>query len=308
MNSEMTKVSLWLEGIFYRGGAGHLAFLARRLSGLGTLAFLIIHVVDTAMVYFWPAVYDQAIALYRSAPFMLGEILLAAAVIYHSVNGLNLILHDTFPQWWNQTTEQQNLLRVAVISAVLWMPAAALMGRALYYRHLCPACSPLPLPDVNAAANLSLIVMPLVFISVLALLFFGNRLRRAAPAHISLPSSTVKRSGEAWSWLLMRWSGFLLVPIVWIHLLLQDVLVGVHAIDLDYVALRWATLGWRVYDLALLAFALGHGMNGLRGVLLDYLPQATWRRIVGWGILGLWLIITALGATAAIGGVKHSTP
>ena len=59
--------------------------------------------------------------------------------------------------------------------------------------------------------------------------------------------------GLAWKW--MRYSGLLLIPLAWGHVLIQDVLVGVHQIDLDYVALRWATLGWRIYDFLLLAFA-----------------------------------------------------
>ena len=44
----------------------------------------------------------------------------------------------------------------------------------------------------------------------------------------------------AWKW--MRYSGFLLIPLVWGHVLLQDIIVGVHKIDLDYVALRWASV------------------------------------------------------------------
>ena len=51
------------------------------------------------------------------------------------------------------------------------------------------------------------------------------------------------RTLESWAWLFMRYSGILLIPLVWIHVAIQDVLVGVHAIDLDYVAMRWATLG-----------------------------------------------------------------
>ena len=58
----------------------------------------------------------------------------------------------------------------------------------------------------------------------------------------------------AWKW--MRYSALLLVPLVWFHLILQDVIVGVHAMDLDYVAQRWANIGWRIYDALLLQCAL----------------------------------------------------
>ena len=81
-------------------------------------------------------------------------------------------------------------------------------------------------------------------------------------------------------------------------------LVGVHKIDLDYVALRWAMLGWRVYDVALLAFAFGHGVNGLRHVVDDYVHNPGLNRGVKWAMFILWIAITAIGATAIIGGVR----
>ena len=109
---------------------------------------------------------------------------------------------------------------------------------------------------------------------------------------------------ETTAWLWMRYSGVLLIPLVWVHVLIQDVLVGVHAIDLDYVALRWATLGWRVYDGALLAFTFAHGMNGLRNVLNDYVGGRRTRRALDILLLIAWLVITAIGAVAIIGGVR----
>lgn len=108
---------------------------------------------------------------------------------------------------------------------------------------------------------------------------------------------------ESRLWSLMRLSAILLVPLVWIHVLIQDVLVGVHHIQLDYVALRWAQTGWRVYDAALLAFAFGHGANGLRQVLEDHIHGATARRVLRIGLIIFWIAITAIGGIAIIGGV-----
>ena len=107
----------------------------------------------------------------------------------------------------------------------------------------------------------------------------------------------------AWKW--MRYSAILLIPLVWIHVILQDILVGVHRMNLDYVALRWATVGWRIYDVLLLSFAFAHGMNGLRQVLNDYIHHPKWQRVISWLILLIWLTITTLGAVAIIGGVRR---
>lgn len=105
----------------------------------------------------------------------------------------------------------------------------------------------------------------------------------------------------AWKW--MRYSALLLIPLVWGHILLQDIIVGVHRIDLNYVALRWASLGWRIYDILLLGFAFAHGVNGLRQVALDYIHGPRARRAVEWGLLIFWLLVTGIGAAAIIGGV-----
>ncbi len=113
------------------------------------------------------------------------------------------------------------------------------------------------------------------------------------------------RNFETMAWQWMRYSGILLIPLAWIHVILQDVLVGVHRIDLNYVAMRWATLGWRVFDVLLLAFAFAHGMNGLRQVLNDYIHTEKVRRAVARLLLVSWLIITLIGAVAVIGGVRR---
>jgi succinate dehydrogenase / fumarate reductase membrane anchor subunit len=102
----------------------------------------------------------------------------------------------------------------------------------------------------------------------------------------------------------MRWSGVLLVPLVWIHVLLNDIIVGVHGISLDYVALRWATIGWRIYDVALLSFTFAHGVNGVRNVLSDYVRSPGWRTFLPRLLLVGWIAITAVGAVAIVGGVR----
>jgi succinate dehydrogenase / fumarate reductase, membrane anchor subunit len=102
----------------------------------------------------------------------------------------------------------------------------------------------------------------------------------------------------------MRYSGLLLIPLAWGHVLIQDVLVGVHSINLDYVALRWATFGWRLYDFLLLAFTFAHGMNGLRQVMQDYIKDPVWVRRLTWVLLAFWLLLSSIGAIAILGGVR----
>lgn len=110
----------------------------------------------------------------------------------------------------------------------------------------------------------------------------------------------------AWKW--MRYSAFLLIPLVWGHVLLQDVIVGVHNMDIAYVAERWANIGWRIYDGLLLAFAFAHGVNGLRQVLNDFIHTPTGRTILNWGLFIFWLAVTVIGFIALIAGVNQQFP
>ena len=121
-----------------------------------------------------------------------------------------------------------------------------------------------------------------------------------------MTTTTIKtrRSYESVAWKWMRYSSLLLIPLVWGHVLIQDVIVGVHDIDIDYVALRWASLGWQIYDILLLAFAFAHGMNGLRQVVLDFVHSDRARKNWSLIIFVSWLVISAIGAFAIIAGAR----
>lgn len=106
------------------------------------------------------------------------------------------------------------------------------------------------------------------------------------------------------AWVFMRYSGILLIPLAFGHIILQDVVVGVHKIDINYVELRWSLLAWRIYDIALLALAFAHGMNGLRQVLMDYVQKQKTVQLVSWVLFLFWALLTIIGAIAIIGGVS----
>ncbi|HEX2978912.1 MAG TPA: succinate dehydrogenase, cytochrome b556 subunit [Anaerolineaceae bacterium] len=116
----------------YRGREGQWMFILHRLTGLGTLLFLTIHILDTATVYFIPSLYDDAIGLYRTTLFGIGELALVFSVIFHGVNGLRLAFFDMFfPKNWTIPTERTSALWTLGISLVLFLPAAVIMLRNL---------------------------------------------------------------------------------------------------------------------------------------------------------------------------------
>jgi succinate dehydrogenase / fumarate reductase, membrane anchor subunit len=120
------------------------------------------------------------------------------------------------------------------------------------------------------------------------------------PTTRTVRKAEVPRTLDTWVWLFMRWSGVLLIPLAWGHVLLQDVIVGVHRIELDYVAWRWSFVGWQIYDFALLGFAFAHGMNGLRYVMTDFVKNKQTQKVLSWLIFAAWLIVTAIGGLAIL--------
>jgi len=126
------------EALRYKGKEGQLAWIGHRLAGLGTLLFFAIHVLDTALVTFKPEWYVVAIGIYKLPLFQLGEMLLMLAVIYHGVNGLRIILMDSFPTLWKRQREMT--LGTFALTALLYIPVLYLMGgdalKNLYNIHL----------------------------------------------------------------------------------------------------------------------------------------------------------------------------
>ena len=103
----------------------------------------------------------------------------------------------------------------------------------------------------------------------------------------------------AWKW--MRYSSIILIPLVWVHVLIQDILVVAHDITLDYVGKRWSIIGWQIYDILLLSFAFAHGMSGLRQIIVDHIHSRRARIMCGWFILLAWFVTTFFGSLAIVG-------
>lgn len=131
--------TLW-EGVRYRGGIGNWAYLFHRLAGIATLLFLVIHIVDTSTVFFFPSLYQHAIEIYRSTPFMLGEIALMAGVLFHGANGLKIIVFDFWPQLWTDEREKKATWAVMIGTFILWLPTAIWMGNALIQCNFLKMC------------------------------------------------------------------------------------------------------------------------------------------------------------------------
>jgi succinate dehydrogenase / fumarate reductase membrane anchor subunit len=104
------------------------------------------------------------------------------------------------------------------------------------------------------------------------------------------------RGFEAHAWLFMRLSGVVLLGLAVFHLFWMHFAIGVDNIDFQTVAGRWANPLWRVYDFALLVFALTHGVNGFRTVLEDYVRRPGRLLAVKGVVYTLAFLLLSMGA------------
>lgn len=81
----------------YRGGEGMLAWAFHRISGVAIWAFVVLHVIDIYLVGAAPDAYDTLLVIYATPGGILLEWLLGAAVLYHALNGLRIIVMDFWP-------------------------------------------------------------------------------------------------------------------------------------------------------------------------------------------------------------------
>ena len=108
------------------------------------------------------------------------------------------------------------------------------------------------------------------------------------------------------SWLFMRGSAFLMPSLVLGHLIIQHLLNDVHDLKLEWVAERWNTAGWRIYDGLMLVLAVGHGLNGTRNVIDDYIHDPDRNRAAHTGIQILGTVLVVVGLVGLIAFDKET--
>ena len=114
-------------GTLYKGSPGQWSWLAHRITGVAVILFLFAHVVDTAVIGWGPEAYEKVLDVYHNPFVQLLELGLVAAVLYHAINGVKIMLFD----FWPSTTRHMKALSLASTGLFLlaMIPITLLMGR-----------------------------------------------------------------------------------------------------------------------------------------------------------------------------------
>lgn len=118
----------------YRGDPGMWSWVLHRITGATVFFFLFVHVLDTALVRVSPEAYNQVVETYKTPIIGLMELGLVAAVLFHALNGLRVILVDF---WWQGPRYQRQMLwGVAAIWLIVMVPSTVVIGMHMAERFL----------------------------------------------------------------------------------------------------------------------------------------------------------------------------
>ena len=111
---------------------------------------------------------------------------------------------------------------------------------------------------------------------------------------------------ELLSWFFMRISGLALIFLALYHLVWWNLVIGVEHLDAQVVIERWNNPFWRLFNLALVSFAMLHGLNGARYSIEDYIRRpglqlavktVVYVIVLGALVVGAWALFTFDPAT-----------
>ena len=107
---------------------GQWAFALNRSAALGVLGFLLVHVVDVALVPLAPGLYERTVAGYALPYLVPMEVALVAAVVYHALNGLRLMTLEAFDRraTWAHVP---SFVVVLIVTALLVAPSVVILIR-----------------------------------------------------------------------------------------------------------------------------------------------------------------------------------
>ena len=131
----------------------------------------------------------------------------------------------------------------------------------------------------------------------------------------SRPAPQIGFNFEYVMWIFTRISGLVLYFLAFIGLLMAFLMGARQQVDISAlarwtffpnpnhvvntnipdVAQGWANAWWQVMEMLILAFAVTHGMNGLRMVIEDYIDSSWARVLLRGAVLLLWIFLLIVG-------------
>lgn len=106
-------------------------------------------------------------------------------------------------------------------------------------------------------------------------------------------------SGGVLAWFFQRLTGIVLVPILLVHLLTMH-RYHEHGLAWQDVTRLMANPYWKVLEITFLVLALYHALNGLYGVIQDYVKHPAWRLAIFSACALAGIVLLAFGLVTVV--------
>ena len=123
------KRNVGLKGARYRGGGPMLAWVLHRVSGIAIVVFVGLHVLASFLMQQFGSDFATTMNIVYESPYF--QIFIFFVVIWHALNGLRIIILDTWPralQYQREATWLQWIVFLAVYGVAVAIMVMNLLG------------------------------------------------------------------------------------------------------------------------------------------------------------------------------------
>lgn len=115
----------WIsENLNYKKDSGNRAWILHRITGIALIAYLFLHVYSLSPLTNGEAAFNQKMQTYSSPFFMVVEWFLFAFVLFHSLNGIRIVIVD----WADGAKYHKQLYKLTwVLGIILFLAMGAIM-------------------------------------------------------------------------------------------------------------------------------------------------------------------------------------
>ncbi|MBF0527959.1 MAG: succinate dehydrogenase, cytochrome b556 subunit [Deltaproteobacteria bacterium] len=129
----------WLQGLLpsmrffkpkvpYRWHWGFVAWLLHRLTGIALAGYIVLHLYVLQNLARGPKAFDSLMAAFNNPFFKVLEIGLLGVVVYHSLNGLRVVLMDYGPMANKESYRKWLAATFIVIAAIIVLGGLIMLG------------------------------------------------------------------------------------------------------------------------------------------------------------------------------------
>jgi succinate dehydrogenase cytochrome b subunit len=115
----------WIsENLNYKKDSGSWAWILHRITGIALIGYLFLHVYSLSPLTNGEVAFNHAMETYTTPFFMVLEWFLFAFVLFHSLNGIRIVIVD----WADGASYQKQLFRLTwVLGIILFLAMGAIM-------------------------------------------------------------------------------------------------------------------------------------------------------------------------------------